>query len=611
MAYIEFLEGQKHSGNLTDTADTPDGFKDAGYLLTDQDLVIDIDNLGKDHIEAMIKAFNIRTQVVWTRRGAHLYFKKPQGFRRAQGICALGFPVEYKHNGNTKAITVKLNGQLRDTDNFGVREDMPWYLNTAQQYKDLLGMGDGDGRNNALYSAKRGMNNQPHWQTAVRFINEHVFAEPLPEKEVESIARFEAVPEASKNNEFAVAEYLIKDLDYLRYGGNFYYKERGEEKYKADEPRLIQIIYDMCPGVQTRYIDEVIKQMQYRCRIVPNDTVFKIRFNNGYLQEGEFIPIKTDEFTPYMVDSTYNPDAEPVEIVDRYISHLTKNESEYRNLLMEVLGHCFIVNPEFKRLLAKFFIFVGSGGNGKGTLLQIIKGILGAENVTGMSIKELSDERYLSTLKGKLANLGDDIQDSAIDNKDMKVLKNITTCDYMSSRELYKQAESMYFTASLIFTSNHLIKSFEKGKSYKRRVMWLPMYTEVKEENKDPLFITKLTTPESVEYWIRLIVDGYMRLYKNLRFTTSPVVEAFNEEYHEENNPYLIYFKDIDMDTLIDLPIKDGYDRAEEWCRDNKIEFNKNMFRETLLEVYGVRTDGVKKINGATTRVFKKAEDST
>jgi len=106
------------------------------------------------------------------------------------------------------------------------------------------------------------------------------------------------------------------------------------------------------------------------------------------------------------------------------------------------------------------------------------------------------------SFKGKLANLGDDIQDQAITDKDMKVLKNITTCDYISAREMYKNAESMYFTGSLIFTSNHLIKSFEKGKSYKRRVMWLPMYTEVDEDNKDPLFITKLTTPESIEYWI-------------------------------------------------------------------------------------------------------------
>ena len=103
--------------------------------------------------------------------------------------------------------------------------------------------------------------------------------------------------------------------------------------------------------------------------------------------------------------------------------------------------------------------------------LQIIKKILNTKNVTGLSIKEMTDERYMSSMKGKLANLGDDIQDGVIDDKMMKVLKNISTCDFVATRELYESSESISFTNSLIFTSNHMIKSFEKGDSWKRRVM--------------------------------------------------------------------------------------------------------------------------------------------
>ena len=35
-------------------------------------------------------------------------------------------------------------------------------------------------------------------------------------------------------------------------------------------------------------------------------------------------------------------------------------------------------------MLAKFFIFVGDGGNGKGTLLLIIREILGQKNCSGL-----------------------------------------------------------------------------------------------------------------------------------------------------------------------------------------------------------------------------------
>lgn len=609
MAFLEFLPDQKHAARDADIADTLDAFQDAGYVLTENDLIIDVDDIGKEATKKLAEMFDIKTHTVWTTRGAHFYFKKPQGFRRAQGICVLGFKVEFKHIKNTKAVTVKTNGVARETENEGVREVLPWFFEVNKSNKELLGMSENEGRNNSLFAVKRQIASKPGWETALRFINQHVFAEPLSDEELATVSRQEAVPIGEKNGEYFMAEYLIDELNFLGYGGAFYFKERGEEDYKSDEGRLIQIIYGLCPGVPTRYVDEVKKQMEYRCQKVPNDSIFKIRFNNGYLFDGEFIPITINEFTPYTIKVDYDADAEPVEVVDHYIDHLTKSDPEYRQLLMEVLGHTLIVDPEFKRLLAKFFIFHGRGGNGKGTLLQIIKGILGAQNVTGLGIKEMSDERYQVTMKGKLANLGDDIQDSSIDNKDMKILKNITTCDYISSRELYKQAESMYYTASLIFTSNHLIKSFEKGTSYKRRVMWMPMFTEVKEEEKDPLFITKLTSPESIKYWIRLIVEGYQRLYENHRFTDSAEVRKHNARYHSENNPYLSYLADIDVEALIGVPIVDGYKACEDWCRDNGIELNQKMFRDTLFDQHKIRTDGQSRINGRKCRVFEKEEE--
>ncbi len=407
-------------------------------------------------------------------------------------------------------------------------------------------------------------------------------------------------------SQYDIASILLNDIDFLHYAERYYFINPKTQKFISDDQELKSIVFNYCGNVKTYYIDEVIKQLKYRCRIVPVETVFKIKFNNGYLENGEFIFEDTNEFTPYHMNLEYNPNAQPVQIVDDYINHLTNSNAEYRKLLMETLGHIFVVDPEFKRLLSKFFIFVGGGGNGKGTLLQIIKGILGYHNVSGMDIKQLSDDRYLPSLKGKLANLGDDIQDQAINDRDMKILKNITTCDYFNTRELYESSVSMYFTATLIFTSNHLIKSFEKGKSYKRRVMWLPMYTEVKEKNKDPLFITKLTSKESVQYWIRLIIEGYKRLYKQKTFTSSDLVNQFNDDYHKENNPYILYLEDYTEKDLLGVPIRDVYNHCATWCMDNNVNFSEKMLRETILEKFNLNTHGVKrdKDTGKPAKVF-------
>lgn len=605
MSFIEFETGKKYPKPGADVADNCENFRDAGYVLTEDDLVVDIDNISKEAIGALIVTFNIKTQTVWTERGVHFYFKKPLKWRRANLVCALGFPIEFKHGRSTKAVTIKRNGELRKIENQGVRENLPEFFASQKKYENLLGMNEGEGRNNKLYQHKLVLNNMAGWQSILKFINYHVFEDPLPIDEFETLSRAEIVPTGEKGGEHAVATYLIQKLNSLTYAGRFYFKADPESDYTDDEHLLNNIVFDVCGDVNTRYVDEVKKQMEYRSRKIPNDEVFKIKLKNGYLENGEFVPIVIDEFTPYSIEVDYFEDAEPVQIVDDYIDHLTNGDGDYKNLLLEVLGHTLIVNPEFKRLLAKFFIFVGSGGNGKGTLLQIIKSILDQKNCTGLSISELSDERYFVSFKGKLANLGDDIQDQAITDKDMKVLKNITTCDYISAREMYKNAESMYFTGSLIFTSNHLIKSFEKGKSYKRRVMWLPMYTEVDEDNKDPLFITKLTTPESIEYWISLIVAGYKRLYKNNGFTESEIVNKFNESYHKENNPYLTYLEDFTADDFIDQPIKEVNDDCKAWCEDNDIDFKRNMFIQTLKEILGIDNQGQKRINGKNTKVFR------
>lgn len=605
--YVEFKPGEKHGGKGGDISENINTFRDAGYILEDNDLVVDIDNLPKDKIKKMIETFDIQTETVWTDRGVHFYFKKPVGFSKASSNTQLAIPVEYKHKKNTYAVTVKRNGKERVVVNKGIRETLPDFLKPGN-FQSLIGLSDGEGRNNALYSHKMAIGYKDNAQSILRFVNNYVFDEPLSDKEFEEVTRHEVVPQGEKGKHYEVADYVVKQYNYVTYAGNGYFKNKNGD-YINDDMKLKKIIYKICNSeVTTAYVDEVKAQMDLVGEIIDNNKVFRIKFNNGYLLDGEFIPIVTDEFSPYKIDIDYKVDAEPVKIVDDYINHLTKNDEDYRNLLLEVLGHTLVVNPEFKRLLAKFFIFIGEGGNGKGTLLQIIKTILNPKNVTGMSISELSDERYLASFKGKLANLGDDLQDQSINDKDMKVLKNITTCDYMSTRELYKQSETMQFTGSLIFTSNHLIKSFEKGKSYKRRVMWLPMYTEVKEEDKDPQFITKLTSRESLEYWTSLIVEGYKRLYKNNGFTKSEIVEKFNIKYHEENNPYLDYLRDHKKEDFIDKPIKDVYQDVEEWCEDNAITFSQKMFRETMKEIFRLDSGKMKKVNGKTTRVFGEIE---
>jgi putative DNA primase/helicase len=406
--------------------------------------------------------------------------------------------------------------------------------------------------------------------------------------------------EVKSNNEPEVATYFIDKYDVVSYQGNLYWFEDGQ--YLQGQDRLIRLIFEEVGAVKTKYIDEVIKQMRFRTPIIKDDKAFDIKLQNGILRNGRFIEGGYQEFTPYYIDIPYNPNTTPEPIIDDYINHLTNHEEGYRKRLLEILAHPLIVDKEFKRLLAKFFIFVGDGGNGKGTLLAIIRKILSAHNCSALSIKNMTDERYFTTMQGKLCNLGDDVQDEAINREQMKVLKNISTCDYVATRNLFEQSKDIELTLSLIFTSNHILKSFEKGESYRRRVDWCPMYG--KPTKKDRHFISKLTTPEALQYWIKLIVEGYMRLYQNQGFTESEIVTKFNQEYHKSNNTILEYLSDYNKDDFIGLRSPEAYKLYEVWAEENGLNLqSKKLFVKSIYDVFGL-TIQRKEINRKTARVF-------
>ncbi len=596
--YVRYLEGAKHAAKGAEVSQDLSIFDDAGYILEDTDLIIDIDDIPRETITSLIKTFNINTQVVWTDRGAHLYFKKPDGFRGAKGMCALGIEVEFKHKANTRSITVKRNGEARSMERVGIREDLPDFFKKGK-YEPLLGLSDGDGRNQKLFAHRKKLGNLKNWQLIIQFINESIFAEPLPEKELKDITRdmeFTAV----KDGESIIADAIMREKRVVMYSGMLYFYD-GDE-YISDEAKLNRMVYRYCEGQKSRYVDEVISQMKMRSKLIDSEKEFDIKFKNGLLKDGKFLEVDYTDFTPYSININYFPDAEVVPEVDEYLDQLTDRDENYKARLLESLGHTLITNKEFKRILAKFFIFIGDGGNGKGTLLTIIRHILNDKNCTALSIKNMMDERYLNVMKGKLANLGDDIQDEPINNEQMKMLKNISTCDRIELRELYKSAQSVSLSTSLIFTSNHILKTFEKGEAYKRRVDWMPMYTKPKK--KDPLFITKLTTEEALEYWIRLIIEAYFRLYREGKFTESEKVREFNEDYHEENNTALGYIRDLEKEDILGKRNPEVYEPYELWCEENGLNVQSvKQFKDTIEEVHSL-TIVPRKINNKTQRVY-------
>lgn len=610
MPYIEFTPGEKYSTTGADIMDNPDYFKDAGYLIQGDEVIVDIDDpaISHDMHRKMIEILELDTEVVFTDRGIHLYFKFRGRLPKKNGMCPMGFEVELKNHSNV-AVTVKRNGKIRERINPGKRAPLPAYLkpSSKRSYDYLVGLGDGDQRNNKLFALSGIIGTAPDKNRVLRFVNDVLFAEPLNDKEFE-IATRDGAGGGDEPEEYRMTSELIDLYKVCKYAREIFFKHEG--KFSNRIEILERLVYDYIGAVNTRFHDEIMRQFKKRAPFIDDEEVkFPVKFKNGLVKDGEFLEVEYDDFTPYTIPHEYKPDAPPVQIVDEFLEHMTSGEPEYRDLVFEIMGHCLITDPAMQSHLAILPIITGAGKNGKGTFFKVLKKIFSMGNMASLSLQQMNKEQYVYSLKGKLVNLADDIENKAINNEQIKMLKNVTSSDIIEIRALFEQSEQVVLTTTIICTSNHPVKTFDKDYSVKRRIRWLPMYARPKVV--DPLFFSKLTTPEAMDYWIKLMMDGYFRLYENQDFTKSQLVDQCTVTWQKENDPSIEWLQGTDESDLIGKTPPEVYAEFKVWYEENvdaENEPSKNMLRDNIRDMYALEV-GPKKIGGRTHRVYLKADD--
>lgn len=586
--YVEFVRGMKFPTRNPEYSDFLDSFEDAGHVIEDDEVIVDIDNFSHEFCKQLIDFFGITTKTVWTDRGVHLYFNKVNSkLGKKNGICALGIPIELKNKTN-KYITVKRNGVARKVENEDIKMDFPEIF-AIKGYENLSDLDEGDGRNNALFKhwkklLKSTVDNK---EEAVKFISEHVFPTALPIKEVENIIKNDNSDEKITNDEQQQVDAIniINKYKCVKYQATLFFK--NGDNYSSDIDEFNYILSNYVLGNKSAtYIENVKKLIMMKTRTIHQDDMY-IQFNNGILKNGEFIEIVTDEFTPYRINVNYNPNAKVVPVVDEYLHNLCNSEEEYIMHVLEAIATSFILDVELKRHLSKFWMFYGDGGNGKGTLLTIIRKILDDDNCSSLDLFDLKDDKKILSTVGKLANLGDDVSaKKAMDDETTKRLKNITSADSIEFRPVYSNPKKAIIAPTLIFTTNKIIKTWEKGNSIKRRIIWCPML--YKPKTKDPKFISKLTTKEALEYWIRLLVEAYQRLYINKKYTESKTINEFTELYHSNNDPLENFVEELNvMEDIIGKTLNEFRELYLSYIDDpDSKTFPRNRLKEMILIKY-------------------------
>jgi len=213
-----------------------------------------------------------------------------------------------------------------------------------------------------------------------------------------------------------------------------------------------------------------------------------------------------------VIPHEYHPEAQLTgEEVERWLQFIVPQPDD-REMLLQYIGYCMTKDTRFQIML----ILLGLGGTGKSLVIRIIELIIGSENVSNISLKELSQRFASYGLLGKLLNSCADLEVSALE--DTSVIKKVLGEDSLRAEAKGKDAISFKNYAKLIFSTNELpLVLSEKTNGFFRRLRVLNMNRQPEHKRADYLDILS----REIDYLIRLAVEALERAYQQGYITES------------------------------------------------------------------------------------------
>lgn len=600
-------------------------------VLKEDIIQVDIDEQKlADLVFKIVKDKRVKCDILKTSRGYHFYFKNTNVEKQSvHYFSACGVPCDYGLGSKLRAVPLRITkGEKLETIVNG--ESVERFQNTTttrewlQTYDELdelpcwlepispksLGIMETDTRNQSLFNyilrlQSKGFTHDDVIDT-LNVINEYVFEVPLSSKEMDTITREEAFSDEFFYNEDGkflhdiFGNYMLANSHILMIDGqcNIYTKNG---LYTNDPLEFERAMLNKIPSLKEAQRKEVYKYIVLKCE-----------------QEGQFaspkyiglkdfvLDIETFEEIEYSpriiinnkIQYNYDETAE-CEIVDKTLNKVCCNDPQIRALLEEMIGYSLYRANSMQTC----FILTGEGSNGKSTILNVIKRLLGKDNYTSLDLRELEDTFKPSELYNKLANLGDDISAKYLENS--SVFKKCVTGESFMVQRKYGQPFELESYATQIFCANEMPAVSDKTDGFSRRLTLLPFRAKFTKHDADydPFIEDKLLSQEGMEYILKLAIKGLKRVLENNHFTKSDIGESEKAEYLVSNNNVLDWLQD--EPKIENESVNDVYLSYKVWCGINgcnptkKINFGK--------EIKKLGYDNVpRRIDGKVVRIYTK-----
>lgn len=490
-----------------------------GWWVKSGYIIVDIDE-GKEQALQVVKRLGLKTLMCKTPKGLHLYFKTEREFPQRVGmVLPCGLKCDFRC-ANKGYVILPWNTENRSFNKRKEIAELPLEFTPMINRKEsLLGLKDGDGRNATLFAHLMAYKNKgatdKQLEEMASAINDLVFADPMPEKELEKILnntkKYEAA-EPGENpyliynskgtpiniNARAICDYFVNRGDTFVLGGECYqYREGVYVEASSSVRNTIREMIMLDRFITQARIMEVYRLIIDDTRIQKqsaelNSNKKLINFKNGVwdIERGELVPHDSKYLQTIQIPhevGIYKPFTETR--LYRFFQE-TQLQKEDVKMILQYMAYCLTLDYGLKT----FMILCGQSNTGKSVLLRFIETMVGRENTSALSMHELSQRFYPAQLYNRLLNsCGDNgsLPLSSIEN-----LKKITGGDQIMHEK--KGKEPFFFVpyCKLIFSFNQLpLQLEEKSNAFYKRMRILYMNNELFLNNQ---YVDELCSEDSI-----------------------------------------------------------------------------------------------------------------
>lgn len=341
-----------------------------------------------------------------------------------------------------------------------------------------------------------------------------------------------------------------------------------------------QLCHTFDTRVHPKTWDSIKKVVRLKTKMRPtfSDPTL-IPVNNGVvnLETKKLMPFSPDYVITAKISTDYQ--VNPVKPLfdgkfdfDNWLSEIACHDNEVTTLLWQIMNEA--INPNHTR--GKMAILYGEGNNGKGTFQGLLINLIGLSNVSALKPDQFMEKFKLSSLIGKVCNIGDDISSKYLD--EVSDLMSIVTGDTITIEEKHLPSYEVSLKLFCLFSGNALPNARNKSKGWYRRLCIVPFNADFNGSKEIPEIKNIYLKDRQLLEWVLWKIINIEPFEK---FIEPAVVTKTLDNYKKDNDFVLSWVVDVYIPSrwneFSKFPLFLAKEKLEEYLRDSGID-HANMY---------------------------------